>query len=62
MTWASGGSAVKNLPAVQEPQEIQAPSLGRKDPWEEGVVTLENPIDRGAWQAAAIGLQSVGYN
>ena len=30
--------------------------------WEEGVATLENPIDRGAWQAAAIGLQSVGHN
>ena len=62
MTWASGVSAVKNLPAVQEPQEIQAPSLGWKDPWEEGVATLENAIDRGAWQAAVIGLQRVGHN
>ena len=32
----SGGSAVKNLPAMQE---IQAPSLGWGDPREEGMAT-----------------------
>ena len=33
---------VKNLPAVEETQEIQVWSLGQEDP-------LENPINRGAW-------------
>ena len=28
-----GGLAVKNLPAMQEPQEIRVRSLGREDPW-----------------------------
>ena len=32
-----GGSAAKNLPAVQEPQETRVPSLGWEDPLEEGV-------------------------
>ena len=29
-----GGSMVKNLPAIQEPQEMQVPSLGQEDPLE----------------------------
>ena len=33
------GSAVKNLPAMQEPQETQVLSLGQEDPLEEGMVT-----------------------
>ena len=33
-----GGSAVKNLPAVQEPQEMWVLSLGWEDPLEEGVI------------------------
>ena len=33
-----GGSAVKNLPAMQEPQEKQVQSLGQKDPLEEDTV------------------------
>ena len=51
------GSAVKDLPAMQEPEEMWVQSLGQGDPLEEGVVThssvtcLENPMDRGAWQA-----------
>ena len=51
------GSAVKNLPATQQPQEMQVRSLGQEDPLDEGVATystvscLENPMDRGAWQA-----------
>ena len=35
----TGGSAVKNLPAVQEPQEIQVQSLGWEDPLEKEVAT-----------------------
>ena len=33
------GSAVKNLPAMQEPQETQVLSLGQEYPLEEGMVT-----------------------
>jgi len=52
-----GGLAVKNLPAMQEPQEMQIQSLGQEDPLEEGngnplqYSCLENPMDRGAWWA-----------
>ena len=34
-----GGSAVKNLPAMQESQETQVQSLGWHDPLEEGMTT-----------------------
>ena len=37
-----GGSPVKNLPSVQESQKRQGTSLGHKDPWEEGMVTLSS--------------------
>ena len=30
---------VKNLPPVQETQEMQVPSLGQEDPLEEGMAT-----------------------
>ena len=50
---------VKNMPSVQE---VQVQSLGRKDHLEEDMATnslqyscLENPMDRGAWQAAVHG-------
>ena len=33
------GSAVKNLSAMREPQEMQVRSLGQEDPLEEGVGT-----------------------
>ena len=33
------GSAVKNLPAMQELQDTQVRSLGREDPLEEGMAT-----------------------
>ena len=33
------GSAVKNLPAIQDPQEIQVQSLGQEDPLEENMAT-----------------------
>ena len=51
-----GGSVVKNLPVRQKTQEmLQVRSLAWGDPLEEGlathssVLTLENPIGRGAW-------------
>ena len=44
---------VKNLPAMQE---TQVPPLGWEDPLEEEMTIqysyLQNPMDRGAWQAA----------
>ena len=49
-----GGSAVKNLLAMQEPQEIQVQSLSQE---EEGMATHSSilawriPMARGAWQA-----------
>ena len=35
----SGGSAVKNLPAMQETQEIKVQFQGWEDPLEEGMAT-----------------------
>ena len=49
-----GGLVVKNPPAMQEPQEMQVPSLGREDPLEEGMATHSSilawriSMDRGA--------------
>ena len=31
--WASSGSSVKNLPALQEPQKMQCNPWVRKTPW-----------------------------
>ena len=51
-----GGSVVKNLPAVQEPQEKGIQSLDGEDPLEEGmaihssILTWRIPMDRGAWR------------
>ena len=47
---------VKNLPADARDIEMWVQSLGWKDPLEEERAThssifLENPMDRGAWQA-----------
>ena len=44
---------VKNLPTVQETQEMQVRALAQEDPLEEEMATLqcsclENPMDRGA--------------
>ena len=44
---------VKNLPAVRE---VRVRSQGWEDPLDKGMATLqysclENPMDRGAWQA-----------
>ena len=57
-----GGSAVKNLPAMQELQETRVRSLGWADPLEEGMATHSSilawsmPMDRGAWQATVHGV------
>ena len=53
-------SVVKNLPAVQEPQETWVWSLGLEDPVEEELALqyscLENPVDRGAWWVRVCGV------
>ena len=36
------GSGVKNLPAMQEPQELHVRSLGQEDPLEKGMETHSN--------------------
>ena len=41
-----GDSAVKNLPAVQQSQEMWVPSLGWEDPLEEGRTTHSSIPDR----------------
>ena len=51
-----GGSVIRNLPAMQN---TQVQSLSQEDPLEEGMAThssvvLENPLDRGAWQAYSL--------
>ena len=56
---------VKNLPAVQETQEIQVQSESWKDPLEEEngsplqYFCLKNPMDRGDWWAT---VQSIAKN
>ena len=52
---------VKNLPAMQETQEMWVRSLGREDPWRRKgqptvVFLLENSTDRGAWWAPVHGV------
>ena len=58
-----GGSAVKNLPAMQEFQETQFPSLGQKDPLEEGMAAHSSVL---AWKSPRTeepgGLQSMGLH
>ena len=56
-----GGSGVKNLPAMQEPQEIWVWSLGQEDPLEEGMATHSNILAwRIPWTEEPGGLQSTG--
>ena len=63
-----GNSVVKNLPAVQEPQETRVQSLGQEDPLEEGMATHSNLLAwRISWTEEPGGLQSmelqrVGYD
>ena len=55
------GSAVKNLPAMQEPQEIRVRSLGWEDPLEEGMATHPSILAwRMPWTEEPGGLQSMG--
>ena len=42
-----GGSVVKNLPSMQEPQEMQIQYLSQKDPLEEGMATHSSIL---AWR------------
>ena len=48
---------VKNLPAMQETEEMRVTSLSWEDPLEEGTAyplqysPLKNPMDGGAWRA-----------
>ena len=62
------GSAVKNLPAVQQTQETWVPSLGQEDPLEEEMATHSSIL---AWEIPwteepgglqSMGLQRVGHD
>ena len=56
-----GGLVVKNLPGMQEKQEMQVQSLGWEDPLEEGMITLCSIVSwRIPWTEDPGGLQSMG--
>ena len=63
-----GGSAVKNLLAMQEPQETKVWSLGQEDPLEEGMVTHSSilvwriPWTEEPGELLSMGLERVGHN
>ena len=56
-----GGSVIKNLPEVQEPQEMQIQSLSQEDSLEEGMATHPSIL---AWRVPRTeepgGLWSIG--
>ena len=55
-----GGSAVKNLPAMQEPQETWVRSLGQEDPLEQEMATHSSILAwRIPWTEEPSGLQSI---
>ena len=55
------GSAVKNSPALQEPQETWVGFLDQEDPLEEGMVTHSSILAWGfSWREEPGGLQSMG--
>ena len=55
------GSAVKNLPVMQDLQETQVQSLGQEDPVEEGMATHSSVLAwRIPWTEEPSGLQSMG--
>ena len=55
------GSAVKNPPAMQEPQETQFQSLGQEDPLEEGMATHPSILAwRLSWKEEPGGLRLLG--
>ena len=57
-----GGSAVKNLPAMQETQETWVRSLGQEDPLEEGMATHSSILAwKIPWTEAPGGLQSMSH-
>ena len=50
MGWGSpGGSTGRNLPAVQEAQEVWVRSLGQEDPLEKGMATHSTLVWRIPW-------------
>ena len=55
-----GGSAVKNLPAMQETQEMQLQSLGREDPLEESMARLVSLLGESQGKRSRAGLQPIG--
>ena len=56
-----GGSAVKNLPAVQEPQKTWVQSLDWEVPLEGGMATHSSNLAwRIPWIEESCGLQSIG--
>ena len=56
-----GGSAVKNPPAMQEPQEMPVRSLSREDPREEEMATHSSILAwKTPWTEEPGGLQSTG--
>ena len=56
-----GGSAVKNPPAMQEPQETWVRSLGREDPLEKEMATHSSNLAwRIPWTEKPGRLQSIG--
>ena len=56
-----GGSAVKNSPVVQEPQEPWVRFLRQEDPLEEGMATHSSILAwRIPWTGEPGGLQSMG--
>ena len=58
---SSGGSRVKNPPAMQEAQEKQAQSLGWKDPLEEEMATHSRALAwKIPWTEEPGGLRSTG--
>ena len=55
------GSVVKNLPAMQEAQEMWVQSLGREDPLEKEMATHSSILAwRIPWTEEPGGLQSMG--
>ena len=56
-----GGSVVKNLPAMQEPQEMMGQSLGWEYPLKEGMTTHYSILAwRISWTEEPGGLQFLG--
>ena len=56
-----GGSAVNNLPAKQESQEMWVQPLGQEDPLEEGMATPSSILAwKIPWTEEPGGLQSMG--